>query len=104
MVEKLGLLFHNMRALHQKVDSMPDKAGEWQTRELKFNDRPDEIFTVRFRDPVEAIKGLWKDRYLSPKMVFSPAKIYTNSESTKDRIFSEMWTGKWWHVLQVGFL
>lgn len=79
---------------------MPDKAGEWKTKELKFEDRPNDVFTIRFRDPVEAIKGLWRDKYLSPKMVFSPAKIYSNRKK-ESRIFSEMWTGKWWHALQV---
>ena len=57
VVEKLGLSYHNIRALHQKIDKMPEKAGEWQTKVLRFDDCPDETFTVRHRDPVEAIKG-----------------------------------------------
>jgi len=100
VVEQLGLSFHNVRALHQKIDALPDKAGEWQTKSLSFRDLPGETFTIRHRDPIEAIKSLWRDPNLSPHMVFAPSKVY--SDATKsDRIYSEMWTGQWWHALQV---
>jgi hypothetical protein len=102
VVEKLGLSFHNVRAMNQKVDAMPDRAGKWKTTSLSFRERSDEseTFTIWHRDPVEAIKGLWKDPNLSPHMSFSPSKVY--SDATKsDRIYSEMWTGQWWHALQV---
>ncbi|CAA7267308.1 unnamed protein product [Cyclocybe aegerita] len=94
VVDKLGLSYRNIRALHKKLDSMPDKAGEWQTKHLRFKDRPDETFTIRHRDPVEAIKSLWKDPELSPEMIFQPCKTYTD-DTREDRIFSEMWTGRW---------
>lgn len=79
---------------------MPEKAGQWQTKQLSFQDRPGEIFTIHFRDPVQAIKSLWKDSYLSSQMIFSPAKVYS-SHDKETRIFTEMWTAKWWHILQV---
>lgn len=81
---------------------MPERAGEWQTKQLRFEDRPDEVFTIRHRDPIEAIKTLWRDPDLSPQMSFRPKKIYSNS-TKKNRIYNEMWTGQWWHVLQVSF-
>ncbi|KAF8958087.1 hypothetical protein BDZ97DRAFT_1668977 [Flammula alnicola] len=77
VVEKLGLSYHNIRALHQKLDAMPEKAGEWKTRQLSFKDKPDEVFTLRHRDPIEAIKSLWRDPELSPQMVFSPRKVFS---------------------------
>ncbi|KAF8204518.1 hypothetical protein BJ912DRAFT_1017925 [Pholiota molesta] len=98
VVEKLGLSYHNIRALHQKVDSLPDRAGIWKTKKLRFPDRPDEIFTLRYRDPVEAIKSLWKDPELSPQMEFGPTKVYTDS-TRKERIYSEMSSGLLWNVL-----
>jgi hypothetical protein len=55
---------------------------------------------LRYRDPVEAVKRLWKDPQLSPEMVFQGRKIFSD-ETMKTRIFSEMYTGKWWHILQV---
>ena len=102
-MENLGLSFHNTRALHQKIDSLPEKAGEWRTEELSFKDRPGETYTIRYRDPLEAIKSLWKDSELSPAMKFSPDKIYSD-ESKQNRIYTEMWTAQRWHVLQVNQL
>lgn len=99
-MEKLGLSYHNIRGLHQKVDSIPERSGIWQTKHLSFNDKPDEKYTIRFRNPIDAIKSLWKDPELSPTMVFCPGKAYSDTEK-KNRIFSEMWTSKWWHVCQV---
>ena len=78
---------------------MPEKAGEWKTQNLSFNDTQD-IFTIRHRDPIAAIKSLWRDVQLSSEMVYAGCKIFSD-EAQKNRIFSEMWTGKWWHVLQV---
>lgn len=89
-----------MHALHQKVDGIPERSGQWKTRELKFDDRPDDTFTVRYRNPVEAIKSLWKDPELSPQMVYAPRKVFSNS-GRRTRIYSEMWTGQWWQVQQV---
>jgi len=78
---------------------MPEKAGEWKVQKLSFNDAED-IFTIRHRDPIAAIKSLWRDVQLSPEMVYAGCKIFSD-ETQKNRIYSEMWTGKWWHVLQV---
>ncbi|PPQ92723.1 hypothetical protein CVT25_013764, partial [Psilocybe cyanescens] len=100
VVEKLGLSYKNIRVLHQKLDNIPEKAGEWQTKHLFFKDKPSETFTIRFRDPIAAIQSLWKDPHFSKDMVYAPAKIFSGEKSGGNRIFSEMWTGKWWHVLQ----
>ena len=103
VVEKLGLSFNNIGSLHQKPDSMPEKAGQWKTKHLSFPDWPDNIFTVRYRDPVEAIRSLWKDDELSPHIKVSPTKVFSGQDR-KTRIFNEMWTAKWWHVIQVCYL
>jgi hypothetical protein len=81
---------------------MPEKAGQWQTKHLSFADRPDDIFTVRYRNPVEAVQSLWKDPELSPHIKVSPTKVFS-SQDRKTRIFNEMWTAKWWHVIQVRY-
>jgi len=103
VVEQLGLSFHNIRALHKKLDAMPEKAGEWKTKHLVFRDRPEERFIVRHRDPIEAIKSLWKDPEISPQIVVAPQKVFSNKKQD-NRIFSEMWTGTWWHAIQVNIL
>lgn len=85
------------------MDGIPERAGDWQTRTLSFKDRPNDEFTLRFRDPVDAIKSLWCDPDLSPHMVYAPSKVYADKEQN-NRIYTEMWTGQWWHVLQVRIL
>ncbi|PPQ85135.1 hypothetical protein CVT25_004249, partial [Psilocybe cyanescens] len=100
VVEKLGLSYKNIRVLHQKLDDIPEKAGEWQTKHLFFKDKPSETFTICFCDPIAAIQSLWKDPHFSKDMVYAPAKIFSGENSGGNHIFSEMWTGKWWHVLQ----
>jgi len=67
---------------------------------LSFKDRPEEKYTIRYHDPVEAIKSLWADPSNADHLVFAPKKIFSDT-SKKNRIFSEMWTGKWWHSVQV---
>jgi len=79
---------------------MPDRAGKWTTCDLSFKDRPKEKYTIRFGDPIEAIKSLWADPANAEHLVYAPKKVYSDS-SKSSHIFSEMWTAKWWQVLQV---
>ncbi|KAJ3832411.1 hypothetical protein F5878DRAFT_548217 [Lentinula raphanica] len=68
--EKLGLSFENARSMLNKVDQIPERAGRWFVKQLSFKDRPQEEFTVRYRDPIEAIKALWGDPSLAKHMVY----------------------------------
>ncbi|KAJ3752442.1 hypothetical protein EV360DRAFT_20913, partial [Lentinula raphanica] len=76
MKEKLPLSFNNARSMYNKVDQLPECCGRWFTKQLSFKDRPDEEFTVRYRDPVEAIKALWGDPALAKDLVYKPAKLF----------------------------
>ncbi|KAF8181570.1 hypothetical protein BJ912DRAFT_1023540 [Pholiota molesta] len=64
--------------MYQKVDSLPDRAGDWKTEVLSFDDRPEEKFTIRYRDPIEAIRSLWRDPANAEHLVYSPKKIYSD--------------------------
>ncbi|PPQ83755.1 hypothetical protein CVT25_000227, partial [Psilocybe cyanescens] len=86
--------------LHQKLDNIPEKAGERQKKHLFFKDKPSKTFTIHFCDPIAAIQSLWKDPHISMGMVYAPAKIFSGEKSGRNCMFSEMWTGKWWHILQ----
>ncbi|RDB30888.1 hypothetical protein Hypma_004899 [Hypsizygus marmoreus] len=97
--EKLGLSYHNIRKLHQIVDSIPERAGEWKTKHLRFKDRPGEKFTIRHRNVIKAIQSLWGSPELADDIVYVPKKVFSDS-SRENRIFSEMWTAQWWHVIQ----
>ncbi|KAJ3713555.1 hypothetical protein C8R42DRAFT_567156, partial [Lentinula raphanica] len=91
--ERLGLSFDNARSMLNKVDQIPERCGSWFVKQLSFNDRPQEEFTVRYRDPIEAIRALWGDPSLSKDLVYKPAKLFRKPDcDEKDRIYSEMWT------------
>ncbi|KAJ3713080.1 hypothetical protein C8R42DRAFT_531356, partial [Lentinula raphanica] len=102
---RLGLIFNNARSMLQKVDAIPEKCGNWFTKQLAFKDRPNEMFTLHYRNPIEAIKALWGDPSLMNEFVYKPAKLFRSSTLTEEeRIFSEMWTSSFWHSVQVSFL
>lgn len=95
----LGLSYHNTRALLQKVDSLPERA-EWQERWLSFKDRPNEKHLLQFRDIIQAIRALLGSPDHADKIVYRPQHIFRDA-SRKQRIYGEMWTGQWWHAVQV---
>jgi Plavaka transposase len=82
---------------------MPDRAGEWKAKQLSFNDRPEDQYTIQYRDPIKALESLFQDPNNAKHLVYAPKKIYAD-ETKKNRIFNEMWTGQWWHVLQVNYI
>lgn len=102
MKEKLGLTFNSARSMLETVDKIPDRCGMWFTKQLSFKDRPDEHFTIRHRDPIEAIKALWGDPSFSNDLVYKPSKLFRRAVmSEEERMFSEMWTGGFWNAVQV---
>ena len=86
----------------QNVDAIPERCGEWYTKRLSFKDRPNEYFTVRHRNPIEAIKGLWGDPAFTNDLVYKLAKLFRGAMQTEEeQMFSEMWTGGLWNASQV---
>lgn len=86
----------------QIVDKIPENRGQWYTKQLSFKDRPNEHFTIRHRNPVEAIKALWGDPYFAEHLVYKPGKLFQGKELNEEqRIFSEMWTAGFWNAAQV---
>jgi hypothetical protein len=91
--EKLGLSYHNTRSLHQILDDIPSYIQR----------SPDQTFTIRHRDIIESIRSLWGDSAHAKNLVYAPRKVFTDNSKT-NRVFSEMWTAKWWNTIQVTFL
>ena len=52
------------------------------------------------RDPLECIRDLLANPAFRDHLVYRPAEAYTSMQR-QCRVFSEMWTGKWWYKLQV---
>ncbi|KAL0568043.1 hypothetical protein V5O48_013944 [Marasmius crinis-equi] len=99
VLERLELSFKNSRQLNKIVDSIPARGGTWQTKDFRFKDFPDEVMSVRYRDPLKAIRALWGDPSLAEHLVYKPSKIFSDAEKSK-RQYSELWTGKWWWAMQ----
>ncbi|KAL1712022.1 hypothetical protein EV715DRAFT_268174 [Schizophyllum commune] len=97
--ERLGLSFHNTYGLYKTLNKIKPPAGDWSASELRFPDAPEEVHVVYKRNPIDAIRSLWEDPSLSEHLVYRPKRIFTN-RSREDRIYSEMWTGRWWPAIQ----
>ncbi|TFK46455.1 hypothetical protein OE88DRAFT_1638237 [Heliocybe sulcata] len=97
--ECLGLSFKNSHRIHQIVESIPARAS-WKTAHISLADDPAQKHLIQYRDPIEVICSLFSNPAHSSSMVYSPKKVYTDSSKSK-RVYSELWTGKWWHAVQV---
>ncbi|KAJ3779834.1 hypothetical protein GGU10DRAFT_381687 [Lentinula aff. detonsa] len=99
--DRLGLSFNSARSMMSKVDEIPSRCGQWFTKKLSFQDRPEEHFFVHHRNPIEAIKALWGDPSFSEHLVYKPANLFRRSAQTQEEcMFSEMWTGRFWNAAQ----
>ncbi|KAL1711664.1 hypothetical protein EV715DRAFT_177417, partial [Schizophyllum commune] len=96
---RLELSFKNTRGLHKHLDRVEKRAGDWHTEIMQFPDTPDERHTIYFREPLEAIKSLWGDPTLAQHLVYRPEKVFSDATHA-NRLYSEMWTGKWWSTTQ----
>jgi hypothetical protein len=85
------------------VDVLPQRAKQWHKARLAFSDKPEDKHLIQYRDPIEAVKSLFADPAHAEDLVYKPKKLFANQQQkdNNNRIFSEMWTGKWWHSVQV---
>jgi hypothetical protein len=60
-------------------------------------------YTIYYRNPIDAMRLLLGNPAHAKDIVYRPKKIFRDKEKSM-RIYNEMWTGKWWHVIQVCFL
>lgn len=100
--EKLGLSYHNTRALHKSLDAIPPRA-EWHSKKLAFEDRPNDEYNIYYRNPIDAIQSLLGNPVHAKDIVYCPKKIFRDHTKSV-RIYNEMWSGKWWHAIQVCIL
>lgn len=91
-----------MDNLYKKIDKLPGMAP-WHETTIRLANEPDEAHLIQYRDPIEAIKSLWKNPTYAKHMVYAPTKMWANSDRDS-RLYNEMWTGKWWWTVQVSYL
>ncbi|KAI1785454.1 hypothetical protein LXA43DRAFT_976229 [Ganoderma leucocontextum] len=97
--ESLGLSYETVRAMLELIESVPERAGQWYLKRLSFQDCPDQKFTIRHRNVLDAIRSLWGDPALAKYLVYKPRHVFADATKQK-RIYSEMCTGNWWHAIQ----
>ncbi|KII89509.1 hypothetical protein PLICRDRAFT_29724 [Plicaturopsis crispa FD-325 SS-3] len=96
--EKLGLSYDNIRGLHKIVDSIPERA-EWKSKYISFRDTPNEKHLVQYRNVIQAIESLIGNPAHAKDIVYVPQSVFTD-QGKEDRVYTEMWTAKWWHAVQ----
>ncbi|TRM57623.1 hypothetical protein BD626DRAFT_514014 [Schizophyllum amplum] len=97
--EKLNISFKNFKTLNDTLLAIPERAGKWSTHALRFRDHPDDVYLLRKRNPVEAVRGLWGDPSFADHLVYRPKKVFANAKRLNP-LYSEMWTGTWWDTIQ----
>lgn len=84
---------------------MPDRAGKWKKKTLRFRDQSEDTYVIRYRNSLEAVKTLLGDPRYRDDIVYKPTTLFKKgSTKEEDQIYSEFWTGKWWNDVQVEFL
>lgn len=58
---------------------------------------------VVYRDPLELIRELYGNPTYAAAMAFAPEQHWSG-DCREERIYNEMWTGKWWWRRQVRFI
>lgn len=71
-------------------------------REGENGDKLTEELELWWRDPVECIRELIGNPAYKEHMAYAPERAYQDPNGNDDQqIWDEMWTGKWWHDVQV---
>jgi len=99
VVEALGLSFHTIKELNEKIDDeLPASAHPpFQCKKVSFGGERLEFYS---RDIMKCIGALYGDPQFAQDLVFAPEQHYTSQERTC-RIYNEIHTGDWWWKVQV---
>lgn len=99
--------FTSSRGLLKKIDNLPS-GPKWEHVVLSIKGKGvdgdgtmvTETVDLWRRDPVECIRELFSNPAFKDKCRYAPRKAFTN-QSRDERVYGEMWTGKWWWKTQV---
>lgn len=97
VVEALGLSFHTVRELNEKIDDELPGCPPFQCKEVTFGEERLEFY---YRDVMNCIRTIYGDPQFAHHLVFAPERHYTTQERTC-RIYNELYTGDWWWKVQV---
>lgn len=100
--ERAELSFHNTYSLLKKIDQLPT-GPDWVcdivkvSGDLEGEDGETMVEELELwrRNPVECIQELIGNPSFKDKIVFEPAKFFTD-EACSNRLIDEAWTADWW--------
>ncbi|KAG8769586.1 hypothetical protein FRC12_004876 [Ceratobasidium sp. 428] len=89
----------NQKEFEQEINRLP--RGPTWFRETIFvrGDQSNEVLDLWKRNIIDILVYLLSDRRFIPHIWFAPEKHY-DSETKENRIYGEMWSGKWWWRMQ----
>lgn len=96
MHETLGLSYKTSKELNKLIDSLPG-SPKFKREEIII---AGEAFDIYHRDILECIKTLYGNPEFLPYLAFKPERHYVDEDMTI-RLYSEMYSGKWWWSTQV---
>ncbi|QRV78328.1 helix loop helix DNA-binding domain protein [Ceratobasidium sp. AG-Ba] len=94
-----GWFCKNLTEFEQEVNRLPRGPRWYRETILVTGDQDDEILDLWKRDIVEMIKMLLRDPRFIPHTRYAPERHY-RSETKQDRVYDEMWSGRWWWRMQ----
>ena len=95
--EKLGLSYSSSEDLNRIIDTrLHGRAPRFKRAKVEM---AGESFDLYFRDILECVRALYGNPEFARYLVFQPEKVY--SEATGERLYHDMYTGKWWWSVQV---
>ncbi|QRV94941.1 hypothetical protein RhiJN_22959 [Ceratobasidium sp. AG-Ba] len=94
-----GWLWKNIKEFEQEINRLP-RGPSWFRETIIVNgDQENEILDLWKRDIVELIRMLLSDPRFIPYTRFAPERHY-DSGTRNNRVYGEMWSGKWWWRMQ----
>jgi hypothetical protein len=92
VVEALGLSFHTVKGLNEKIDDELPTCPPFHCKEVTFGEERLEFY---YRDVMKCIRAIYGNPQFAHHLVFAPERHYTSQERTC-RIYNELYTGDWW--------
>ena len=92
VVDSLGLSFHTIKKLSEKIDGELPACPLFQCKEVTFGEERLEFY---YRDVMMCIWTIYGNPEFAHDLVFAPEHHYTSQERTS-HIYNEIYTGNWW--------
>ncbi|KAG8767118.1 hypothetical protein FRC12_006437 [Ceratobasidium sp. 428] len=89
----------NHKEFEQEINRLPRGPSWFRETIFVTGDQSNEVLDLWKRDIVDILVYLLSDPRFIPHVRFAPEKHY-DSETKENRVYGEMWSGKWWWRMQ----